>query len=177
MQTPMTQQAVTKEQAVAIAELIKEQLEAVYAELLTMRKPDARVMEGLREPTQARRSARRLRSGEYRPKWLTGTPEELAREYDYAAEYCDKIAGVRRLARTHKQVQLHLANETFADVRGLFHQMKAWLRDPNLDDVTAENILALHRERRRDLGRPKKKGPRIGEGGVLVASGAPAPHR
>jgi len=43
--------------------------------------------------------------------------------------------------------------------------------------VTAENILALHRERRRDLGRPKKKGPKIGEGGVLVASGAPAPNR
>src|SRR5947209_4902581 len=135
MQTPMTQQGVTKEQAVAIAELIKEQLEAVYAELLTMRKPDARVMEGLREPTQARRSARRLRSGEYRPKWLTGTPEELAREYDYAAEYCDKIAGVRRLARTHKQVQLHLANETFAGVRGIFQQSNACMRVPNTEDM------------------------------------------
>src|SRR5438270_362913 len=62
MQTPMTGQAVTKEQAVAIAELIKEQLESVYAELLTMRKPDARVMEGLREPTQGRQRRSRAAS-------------------------------------------------------------------------------------------------------------------
>jgi len=174
----MTQNNVTREQAVAIAELIKEQCDAVYAELVAMREPDPQVLESFRYPTHARRSAQRLRSGEFRPpKWMTGTVEELAREYEYAAEYAEKIRDVRRLAKTHKKVQLHIANETFAGVRQVFHRMKEWLRDPNLDDVTAENILAIHRERRRDLGRPKKKGPKVGEGGVLVVNGAPAPNR
>ena len=179
MQTPTTtQKPVTREQAVAIAELIKEQCDAAYAELVAMRAPDPRVLDGFRHPTHARRSASRLRSGEFRPpKWMPGTVEELAREYEYAAEYAEKLRDVRRLAKTHKKVQMHIANETFADVRLIFHRMKEWLRDPNLDEVTAENILALHRERRRDLGRPKKKGPRVGEGGVLIANGAPAPHR
>jgi hypothetical protein len=103
--------------------------------------------------------------------------EELALEFEYAAEYAEKIRDVRRLAKTHKKVQVHITNETFADVRHLFHQMKEWRRHVDLDEVTAENILVLHRERRRDLGRPKKKGPKVGEGGVLVVSGAPAPNR
>lgn len=169
MHTPMTQNPVTREQAVAIAELIKEQCDAASAELLAMPKPDPEVIDEFRTASYARRTARRLRAGEYRPKSVTGTVEDLASKYDYAAEYADKIRDVRRLARTHKQVQWHILNETFADVRQLFHQMKEWLRDPTLDEVTAENILALHRERRRDLGRPKKKGPRIGEGGVPKA--------
>ena len=173
MHTPMTQQAVTREQAVAIAELIKEQCEAAYAELVAMPKPDPEVIDEFRTASYARRTARRLRAGEFRPRSLTGTVEDLALKYDYAAEFADKVRDVRRLAKTQKQVQMHIANETFADVRQLFHQMKEWLRDPSLDEVTAENILALHRERRRDLGRPKKKGPKVGEGGVLVASGAP----
>lgn len=177
MQRTMNANGVTREQALALADLIKEQCDAVYAELLAMPKPDPEVVEEFRTASYARRTARRLRTGEYRPKSLTGTAEELAQKYDYAAEYMDKVRDVRRLAKTHKKVQSHIANETFADVRDLFHQMKAWLRDPNLDELTAENILALHRERRRDLGRPKKKGPRIGEGGVLVATGAPAPLR
>ena len=177
MQTQMTPKPVTREQAVAIAELIKEQCDAMYAELVAMPKPDPEVIDEFRTASYARRTARRLRTGEFRPKTMTGTAEELALKYDYAAEYADKVRDVRRLAKTYKKVQLHIANETFADVRQLFHQMKVWLRDPNLDEVTAENILALHRERRRDLGRPKKKGPKVGEGGVLVASGAPAPHR
>ena len=173
----MTPLAVTREQAVAIAELIKEQCDAVYAELVAMRKPDSQVLQDFRTASHARRNAQRLRSGEFRPNWLIGTVEDLAREYEYAAEYAEKIRDVRRLAKTHKQVQAHIANSTFADVRQIFHQMKEWLRDPNLDEITAENILALHRERRRDLGRPKKKGPKIGEGGVLIANGTPAPHR
>ena len=177
MQTQMTPHAVTREQAVAITELIKEQMDAVYAELIAMRKPDPQVLKGFRNPSHSRRSAQRLRLGEFLPKWWTGTTEDLAREFEYAAEYAEKIRDVRRLAKTHKKAQLHIANETFADVRQLLHQMKVWLRDPNLDEVTAENILALRRERRRDLGRPKKKGPRIGEGGVLVATGALSPNR
>ncbi|HEV8436012.1 MAG TPA: hypothetical protein VGR95_21570 [Thermoanaerobaculia bacterium] len=176
-QTPMTPQPVTREQAVAIAELIREQCDAVWAELTAMRQPDPQVLKGFRNPSHSRRSAERLRSGEFRPKSLTGPVEDLAREYEYAAEYAEKIRDVRRLAKTHKKVQSHIANKTFADVRQVFHRMKEWLRDPNLDEITAENILALHRERRRDLGRPKKKGPKIGEGGVLVASGAAAPNR
>jgi hypothetical protein len=173
MQTLMTQKTVTPAQAAAIAELIKEQLDAAYAQLVEMRKPDPRVAEGMRGAPQARRSAMRLRSGAFRPKWMTGTPEELAREYDYAADYADQIRDVRRLAKTLKKVQLHIANETFAEVREVFHHMKEWLRDPHLDEITAENILALHRGRRSDLGRPKRKGPRVGEGGILVSNGAP----
>ena len=173
MQKTMTQKNVTREQAVAIAELIKEQCDAAYAELAAMPKPDPEVIDQFRSASYARRTARRLRAGEFRPTSMTGTPEDLAQKYDYAAEYADKVRDVRRLAKTHKKVQSHIVNETFADVRDLFHQMKAWLRDPHLDEVTAENILALHRERRRDLGRPKKKGPKIGEGGMLVASGTP----
>jgi hypothetical protein len=173
----MTPQAVTREQAVAITELIKEQMDAAYAELVAMRAPDPQVLKGFSHPSQARKSAQRLRSGDFRPKWMTGRVEDLAREYEYAAEYAEKIRDVRRLAKTHKKAQSHIVNSTFADVREIFHRMKEWLRDPNLDPVTAENILALHRERRHDLGRPKKKGPKIGEGGVLVTTGAPAPHR
>ncbi|HEX3583482.1 MAG TPA: hypothetical protein VH087_17050 [Thermoanaerobaculia bacterium] len=173
----MTQKPVTREQAVAIAELIKEQCDAAFAELVAMPKPDPEVIDEFRTASYARRTARRLRSGEFRPATLKGTPEELARKYDYAAEYADKVRDVRRLAKLYKKVQMHIASETFADVRGIFHRMKEWLRDPNLDDITAENIIALHRERRRDLGRPKKKGPKIGEGGLLVATGAPAPNR
>ena len=168
METPMTQQAVTREQALAIAELIKEQLDAVYAELAAMREPDPQVLEDFRHASYARRTARRLRAGEFRPKSLSGTVEDLAREYDYAAEYADKLRDVRRLTRAHKNVHLHIANEMFSEVRELFHQMKEWRRDMNLDKVTAENILALHRERRRDLGRPRKKGPKVGEGGVPI---------
>ena len=168
---------VTREQAVAIAELIKEQRDAAYAELVEMPKPDPEVLGEFRTASYARRTARRLRLGEFQPKSLTGTAEELAQRYDYAAEYADRVRDVRRLAKTYKKAQTHITNETFAEVREVFHRMKEWLRDPNLDEVTAENILALHRERRRDLGRPKKKGPKIGEGGVLVANGAPARHR
>jgi len=178
MQTSMPQQAVTQEQALAIGELIKEQCDAVYAELVAMRRPDEQVIESFRHPSHARRSAQRLRSGEFHPpKWWTGTVEELALEFEYAAEYAEKIRDVRRLAKTHKKVQVHITNKTFADVRTLFHHMKGWRRHADIDEVTAENILALHRERRRDLGRPKKKGPKVGEGGVLVANGAPAPNR
>jgi hypothetical protein len=141
---------------------------------MAMPQPDPEVIDNFRDASYARRTARRLRSGEFQPKSLTGTAEELAQKYDYAAEYADKVRDVRRLAKTLKKVQMHITNETFADVRHIFHQMKAWLRDPNLDEVTAENIIAIHRERRRDLGRPKKKGPKVGEGGVLVTTGAPA---
>jgi uncharacterized membrane protein YdfJ with MMPL/SSD domain len=158
---------VTREQATAIADLIKEQMDATYAKLLEARKPDPRVVQGSRDAHDLRRSARRLRSGQFRPKWATTeSPEELALEFDYAAEYDDLMVSVRRLAKTHKNVELHIVNETFAEVRDAFHQMKEWLRNPELDEVTAENIVALHRERRRDLGRPKKSGPKVGEGGV-----------
>ena len=57
---------------------------------------------------------------QFRPKWLTGTPEELARKYDYAAEYAERIRDVRRLAKTHKKVQSGIANETFAHVQENF---------------------------------------------------------
>ena len=59
----MTQNHVTREQAVAIAELIKEQCDAVYAELVAMRRPDRQVLESFRYPTHARRSAQRRHGG------------------------------------------------------------------------------------------------------------------
>jgi hypothetical protein len=177
MQTPMKPNNLSREQAVAIADLIKEQMDAAYAELLAARQPDPQVMAGFRGPADLRRSAKRVRSGQFRPSWMTQSPEELASEYDYAAEYAEMMVSVRRLAKSHKNVQLHIANETFAEVREIFHRMKEWLRDADLDDVTAENILTLHRERRHDLGRPKKKGAKVGEGGILVSNGSPAAGR
>jgi hypothetical protein len=154
MQQAMTGQNVSREQAVAIAELIEERMEAEYARLIAAPKPDPRI-NVYRSAAALRRTARRLREGLFRPSWMTESPEELARHYDYAAEYDDMVRDVRRLAKAHKKVQQHIASDLFAEVREVFHHMKGWLRDPDLDPVTAENILALHRAFRRDLGRSK----------------------
>jgi hypothetical protein len=153
MQQQMTEQNISREQAVAIGDLIEERMETEYARLLAARKPDPRITG--RSAEDLRRSARRLREGLFRPSWMTESPEELALLYDYAAEYEDMVVDVRRLASTHKKVRQHIASDLFAEVKDLFHHMKGWLDDPRLDPITAENILALHRARRRDLGRPK----------------------
>ena len=154
MQQQMTEQNISREQAVAIADLIEERMESEYARLLAARKPDPRLT-GYRSAADLRRSARRLRAGLFRPSWITESPEELAREYDYAAEYDDLVIDVRRLASAHKKVQQHIANDLFTEVRDIFHHMKGWLGDRDLDPITVDNILALHRARRHDLGRPK----------------------
>jgi hypothetical protein len=150
----MTAQNISREQAVAIGDLIEERMETEYARLLAARKPDPRIT-AYRSAADLRRSARRLRAGLFRPSWMTESPEELALQYDYAAEYEDMVVDVRRLVSTLKKVRQHIANDLFAEVKDLFHHMKGWLDDPDLDPITAENILALHRARRRDLGRPK----------------------
>jgi hypothetical protein len=88
---------------------------------------------------------------------MTGSPEELAREYDHAAEYCELLHDVRRLAKTHKLAQEQIAKDLFTHVKENFLNMKRWLSDPGLDPITAENILTLRRDLRRDFGRPKGK--------------------
>lgn len=152
----MTQNNVTRDQAVAIGELIREQMEAAYARLVAMPAPDER-LHAYASPTALRRSAARIRSGAFRPSWMTGSPEEAAREYDHAADYCETLTDVRRLAKTHKTVQAHVAKDLFSHVKENFLRMKKWLNDPTLDPITAENILTLRRDLRRDFGRPKGK--------------------
>jgi hypothetical protein len=56
----MTQNDVTRHRAVAIAALIREQLDAAYAKALAADKPDPRVVENFRGAHDLRRSARRL---------------------------------------------------------------------------------------------------------------------
>ncbi len=152
----MTQNNVTRDQAVAIGELIREQMEAAYARLVAMRPPDER-LHAYAGPTALRRSAARIRSGAFRPSWMTGSTEEAAREYDHAADYCELLTDVRRLAKTHKTVQAHVAKDLFSHVKESFLHMKKWLNDPALDPITAENVLTLRRDLRRDFGRPKGK--------------------
>jgi len=148
----MTQTTVTKEQALAIVELIREQMEAAYARLLTMPAP-APHLHAYAGPTALRRSAARIRAGSFRPSWMTGTPEEAAREYEAAAEYSETLNDVRRLAKTHKIVQEGLREELFSQVKETFLGLKKFINDPILDPITAENILTLRRDVRRDLGR------------------------
>ncbi len=152
----MTQTNVTKEQALAIVELIRERMEEEYARLVAMPTPAER-LHAYAGPTALRRSAARVRAGKFRPSWMTGTPEELAQEYEAAAEYCEMLTAVRRLARTHTIVKEGLAKDLFAQVKENFLGMKKWVNDPVLDPITAENILTLRRDVRRDLGRPGRQ--------------------
>ena len=159
----MTQNHVTRDQAMAIADLIREQMEAAYARLVAMPTPDER-LHAYAGPSELRRSAARLRAGLFRPSWMTGTAEELAQQYESAAEYCELLHDVRRLARTHKIAQQHVAKDLFTNVKENFLVMKKWLNDPLLDPITAENILTLRRDLRRDLGRPKGKNMNVDQG-------------
>jgi hypothetical protein len=148
----MTQTQVTREQALAIVELIKEQTEAAYARLVAMPTPDLR-LKAYAGPSALRKSAARLRAGKFRPSWMTGTPEETAREYEAAADYCELLCDVRRLAKTHQIVKDSLAKELFNQVKENFLGLKKHINEPWMDPITAENILTLRRDLRRDLGR------------------------
>jgi hypothetical protein len=154
VQQPITERSLSREQAVAIADLIEERMETEYARFLAARKPDARIT-SYRNASDLRRSARRLREGLFRPAWMTDGPEELAREYEYAAEYDDLEVRVHRLTSAHKRVQQHLADNLFAEVGEVFDRLKGKLRDADLDPITVENILELRPPRRRGVGRPK----------------------
>ena len=127
---------ISREQAIAMADLIEERMEAEYAQLLAARKPHPRIT-GYRHASALRRSARRIRAGLFRPAWMTESPEELASEYEYAAEYDDMMQDVRHVVSTHKRVQRLIASNKFAEVRDVFDDLKEWLDDP-------------------DFGRPKK---------------------
>ena len=150
----MTQNQVTREQALAIVEMIKEQMEAAYARLIAMPAPDLR-LHAYAGPSALRKTAARIRAGKFRPPWMTGTPEETAREYEAAADYCELLCNVRQLAKTHKIVKESLAKELFNQVKETFLGLKKFGHAEWLDPVTAENILTLRRDVRRDLGRPK----------------------
>lgn len=148
----MTQNQVTRDQALAIVALIKEQTEAAYARLCAMPTPDLR-LHAYAGPTALRKSAARIRAGKFRPSWMTGSAEDLAREYEAAAEYCELLTDVRRLAKTHKIVQEGLAKELFNQVKETFLGMKKFANAEWIDPVTAENMATLRRDLRRDLGR------------------------
>ena len=118
-----------------MADLIKERMEAEYAELLAARKPDPRIT-GYRNAAQLRRTARRVRAGIFRPEWMTESPEELASEYEYTAEYDDMMQDVRHIVSTHKRVRRLIESKSFAEVGGVFDDLKEWLDDPDFGQPT-----------------------------------------
>src|ERR1041384_1220013 len=92
---------VTREEAIAIARIVKQKMDTAYARHRAMRPPDERLGE-LRGPSQTRRTARRVRAGLFRPPWMTTeSAEDLANEYDYAAAYFESHINARRLASTY----------------------------------------------------------------------------
>lgn len=120
----MTEQPVTREEAVTFANVIRQRWIAIYADLTAMPKPDPEVLQYFRNPSQSRRFARRLRSGASRPTWLTTTPEDLAQKHDYAAEHGTKVYQVHRLASAHKRIQSQIADGTFGELREFFEKVE-----------------------------------------------------
>lgn len=105
MYESMAENPVTREEAVALATLIKERCIAEYQELLRMPPP----------ATGAAEVSRRAR--------LESTSEELARQHEYAAAHAAKLRQVRRLASTHKKIQSQLADGTFAGMRTFYDKI------------------------------------------------------
>ena len=99
MYESMTENPVTREEAVALATLIKERCIAEYQELLRM-------------PGEVSRRAR-----------LESTSEDLAQQHEYAAAHAAKLRQVRRLASTHKKIQSQLADGSFAGMRTFFDKI------------------------------------------------------
>jgi hypothetical protein len=149
----------TKEEALAIRAQSQAQLDAAYADLLAARKPDTRLT-GYRSASQLRRSAARLRAGKIVPGDPDEAPEDLAREYDYAAEYDLKVRTVERLAKEHQGLTKTLGRTLAQEVRETFRYLKVWKNDPSIEPVVRANIAELDRELRRNAGRARHKGRR-----------------
>jgi hypothetical protein len=141
---------------VDIIEASRKELDAACVRLLNAPEPDQRVMRGYRSGTALRRTAKRLRVGVIRSNIPDLTSEELAQKYDYAAEYNGMMAEVRRLIRENRSIEQYMAVETLAEVRTVFHRSKAWAKE-NPEPSLVANVNALHRELRRDLGRPGRR--------------------
>jgi hypothetical protein len=120
--------ATTREEALAIVGVIKEKMDAAQARFRAMRPPDERLGE-LRGPSQTRRTARRVRTGVFRPPWMTESAEELANEYEYAAAYLENDINARRLTSTYKRMLEDLEDGYFDDVKDDFDDLKTRIRD------------------------------------------------
>ena len=118
----MTENPISREQAIALADEIEERMETAYARLRAARKPDSRVPD-YRNASSLRRSARRIRAGIFRPEWPNASPEEIASAYDYTAEYDDLTVDVQRLQGTHKRVQRLIESGMFAEVSEVFDRL------------------------------------------------------
>ena len=119
----MTENQVSREQAIAIADEIEDRLEAESARLRAARKPDSRVPD-YRNASSLRRSARRIRAGIFQPEWPNATTEEIASAYDYTAEYDDMMVDVQRLESTLNRVERLIDNGMFAEVIVVFDKLK-----------------------------------------------------
>lgn len=118
----MTANDISREQAIAMADGIEERLKTEHARLRAARTPDSRVGD-YRNASSLRRSARRIRAGIFLLSWNTESPEEIAREYDYTAEYDDMMVDVQRLKGTHKRVQQLIASGMYSQVKEAFDHL------------------------------------------------------
>jgi hypothetical protein len=123
-----SEQEVTREEALAMIGIIKQKMAVVDALYRTMREPDERLGD-LPGPSQLRRTARRVRSGIFKPAWMTESAEELACEYEYAAAYIEAEINGRRLSSTYKRMLEDLEDGFYDDVKDDFDDLKARIRD------------------------------------------------
>ncbi|HEV8435804.1 MAG TPA: hypothetical protein VGR95_20515 [Thermoanaerobaculia bacterium] len=119
---------VTREEALAMVAAIKHKMDVLSARYRTMREPDERLGD-LPGPSQLRRTARRVRAGLFKPTWMTESAEELAREYDYAAEFIETEINARRLASRYKRMLEDVEDGFYDDVKDDFDDLKARVRD------------------------------------------------
>jgi len=128
MEEMTPEQSTTRKEALAIVRVVKQKMDAAAARFRAMRLPDERLGE-LRGPSQTRRTARRVRTGVFRPPWMTESAEELANVYEYAAAYLESDINARRLASTYKRMLEDLEDGYFDDVKDDFDDLKARIRD------------------------------------------------
>lgn len=118
----------TREEALALVRVVKQKRDAAEARFRAMREPDERLGE-LRGPSQTRRTARRVRTGVFRPPWMTEPAEDVANEYEYAAAYLENDINARRLASRYKRMLEDLEDGYYDDVKDDFEDLKTRIRD------------------------------------------------
>ena len=119
----MTENQVSREQAIAVADEIEELMETYSARLRAARLPDSRVPD-YRNASSLRRSARRIRAVIFKPDWPNASTEEMASAYDYTAEYEDLTVDVQRIKGTLQRVDRLIENGMFAEVSMVFDRLK-----------------------------------------------------
>ena len=119
---------VTREEALAMVAIIKRKMDVLNARYRTMREPDERLGD-LPGPSQLRRTARRVRAGLYKPAWMTESAEELANEYDYAAEFIETEINLQRLTGRYRRMLEDVEDGFYDDVKDDFDDLKTRIRD------------------------------------------------